>query len=215
MRPSTVVRGPLFRARRRRLLRAARTRPDRSGFRRLAVAEPGQGRRGDAQDQVGAGNLDLVVHALTEEAAAQHPAQARWLRTRLRRLSDMASARHQTAAAPARSIVPEGQGDSSPPMADVGVLFVHGIGQQVQGETLYAWGGTLVQWLERWLTPRGGFLWTSMPIWSMAGPSTHSCGVDRPRAVGRLYATTFSEGSAASSHLCSTAGAHDRADGGL
>jgi hypothetical protein len=143
MRPSTVVRGPLFRARRRRLLRAARTRPDRSGFRQLAVAEPGQGRRGDAQDEVGAGNLDLVVHALTEEAAAQHPAQARWLRTRLRRLSDMASARHQTAAAPARSIIPEGQGDSSPPMADVGVLFVHGIGQQVQGETLYAWEARL------------------------------------------------------------------------
>ena len=44
------------------------------------------------------------------------------------------------------------------------------------------------------------FLWTSIPIWSMAGPS-HSCGLDRVLFVGRLYATTLSEGSAASSHL--------------
>jgi hypothetical protein len=45
-------------------------------------------------------------------------------------------------------------GQSSPPeeSADLGILFVHGIGQQRQGETLVEFADPLSRWLARWLT---------------------------------------------------------------
>jgi hypothetical protein len=36
---------------------------------------------------------------------------------------------------------------------DFGVLFVHGIGQQAQGQTLTAWADPVIRWLETWLRP--------------------------------------------------------------
>jgi hypothetical protein len=35
---------------------------------------------------------------------------------------------------------------------ELGVLFVHGIGEQQQGSTLLKWGASVVSWLDRWLT---------------------------------------------------------------
>jgi hypothetical protein len=40
---------------------------------------------------------------------------------------------------------------SPPAKADVGVVFVHGIGSQVQGQTLLQFGEPLFRWLFRWL----------------------------------------------------------------
>ena len=34
---------------------------------------------------------------------------------------------------------------------DLGVLFVHGIGQQVRGQTLTAWADPVIRWLQLWL----------------------------------------------------------------
>jgi hypothetical protein len=39
---------------------------------------------------------------------------------------------------------------------DLGVLFVHGIGEQRQNSTLARFGGSLQRWLRRWLDPVGG-----------------------------------------------------------
>ncbi|HEX9671058.1 MAG TPA: hypothetical protein VGC93_16440, partial [Thermoanaerobaculia bacterium] len=41
-----------------------------------------------------------------------------------------------------------------PREAQVGILFVHGIGQQTPGETLIAFGEPLVNWVRRWLERR-------------------------------------------------------------
>ena len=37
------------------------------------------------------------------------------------------------------------------PQHDLGILFVHGIGDQPEGDTLLAFGEPLIQWLNRWL----------------------------------------------------------------
>ncbi len=37
---------------------------------------------------------------------------------------------------------------------DLGILFVHGIGQQVQGDTLVRFGEPIQQWLQRWLSQK-------------------------------------------------------------
>lgn len=42
------------------------------------------------------------------------------------------------------------------PLCKLGVLCVHGIGSQKQGETLDSWGGGIVKWLQDWLAARGG-----------------------------------------------------------
>jgi hypothetical protein len=34
---------------------------------------------------------------------------------------------------------------------DLGVLIVHGIGQQAQGQTLTAWADPVIRWLQVWL----------------------------------------------------------------
>jgi hypothetical protein len=34
---------------------------------------------------------------------------------------------------------------------DLGVLFVHGIGQQARGQTLTAWADPVIRWLQVWL----------------------------------------------------------------
>src|SRR5688572_1454140 len=39
-----------------------------------------------------------------------------------------------------------------PPKHDFGVLFVHGVGQQPEGDTLLAWGEPLIRWADRWLS---------------------------------------------------------------
>jgi hypothetical protein len=33
---------------------------------------------------------------------------------------------------------------------DLGVLFVHGIGQQARGQTLTAWADPVIRWLRAW-----------------------------------------------------------------
>lgn len=45
-------------------------------------------------------------------------------------------------------------GSPSSPQYQLGVLFVHGIGDQQQGSTLLRWGGAVVNWLDRWLATR-------------------------------------------------------------
>jgi len=35
--------------------------------------------------------------------------------------------------------------------AKLGILFVHGIGEQPQGQTLWLFGGPMVRWLNSWL----------------------------------------------------------------
>ena len=45
--------------------------------------------------------------------------------------------------------------DQSPERYDLGVLFVHGIGDQQQNSTLARFGGSLQRWLRRWLDPDG------------------------------------------------------------
>jgi hypothetical protein len=46
--------------------------------------------------------------------------------------------------------------DQAPEQYDLGVLFVHGIGDQQQNSTLARFGGSLQRWLGRWLQPDGG-----------------------------------------------------------
>lgn len=41
---------------------------------------------------------------------------------------------------------------TSPPKADLAVVFVHGIGQQLQGETLVKFADPISQWLARWVS---------------------------------------------------------------
>ena len=43
------------------------------------------------------------------------------------------------------------EGAAKSPRADLGVLFVHGIGQQYRGETLTEFGGPLLRWIRRWI----------------------------------------------------------------
>jgi hypothetical protein len=43
------------------------------------------------------------------------------------------------------------EGAAMPPQHDLGILFVHGIGDQPEGSTLLAFGEPLIQWLNRWL----------------------------------------------------------------
>jgi hypothetical protein len=57
--------------------------------------------------------------------------------------------------------------DRSPERYDLGVLFVHGIGDQQQNSTLVRFGGSLQRWLRRWLDPDG------------APPDRGVAGVDR------------------------------------
>src|SRR5215218_10430573 len=45
--------------------------------------------------------------------------------------------------------------DQAPQEYDLGVLFVHGIGDQQQNSTLARFGGSLQRWLGRWLVPDG------------------------------------------------------------
>ncbi|HWD42167.1 MAG TPA: hypothetical protein VHM23_00340 [Actinomycetota bacterium] len=45
--------------------------------------------------------------------------------------------------------------DQAPEQYDLGVLFVHGIGDQQQNSTLARFGGSLQRWLSRWLDPDG------------------------------------------------------------
>jgi hypothetical protein len=45
--------------------------------------------------------------------------------------------------------------DQAPEQYDLGVLFVHGIGDQQQNSTLARFGGSLQRWLGRWLEPDG------------------------------------------------------------
>lgn len=40
-----------------------------------------------------------------------------------------------------------------PPQHALGVLLVHGIGEQKQGETLNEFGAPIIKWLDQWLTP--------------------------------------------------------------
>ena len=43
------------------------------------------------------------------------------------------------------------EGAATPAQHDLGILFVHGIGDQPEGTTLLAFGEPLIQWLNRWL----------------------------------------------------------------
>jgi hypothetical protein len=46
--------------------------------------------------------------------------------------------------------------DGDPERYDLGVLFVHGIGQQARGQTLTAWADPVIRWLQLWLRPEPG-----------------------------------------------------------
>jgi hypothetical protein len=47
------------------------------------------------------------------------------------------------------------QASSTGPKPELGILFVHGIGEQLQGETLVHFADPLSRWLTRWLTKGG------------------------------------------------------------
>jgi hypothetical protein len=44
---------------------------------------------------------------------------------------------------------------NEPVRCRLGVLFVHGIGEQREGETLVAFGEPLIAWLRQWIAGRG------------------------------------------------------------
>lgn len=46
--------------------------------------------------------------------------------------------------------------DANDPRADFGIVFVHGIGDHKEAETLLTFGEPMTDWLGEWLRPRGG-----------------------------------------------------------
>lgn len=66
------------------------------------------------------------------------------------------------------------QGKADQVKYSVGVLFVHGIGEQQRGDTLTEMGDALVRWLTRWCEPQGSvrILGTSLRVPDEGAPST-------------------------------------------
>jgi hypothetical protein len=60
--------------------------------------------------------------------------------------------------------------------AELGVLFVHGIGRQARGETLSACAAPLIEWLQGWLRPpdRVRVLRTTISAESLRDEPAHS-----------------------------------------
>lgn len=67
-----------------------------------------------------------------------------------------------------------GRGQTDQVKYSLGVLFVHGIGEQQRGDTLTEMGDALVKWLTRWCEPQGSvrILGTSLRVPDEGAPST-------------------------------------------
>ncbi|MDE3220774.1 MAG: hypothetical protein KGO23_15510, partial [Nitrospirota bacterium] len=63
--------------------------------------------------------------------------------------------------------------------AEVGVLFVHGIGEQPKGDTLTRFGDPIIDWIERWLRRNDGSLRMDHSTLNTRGPTVmtpaHAC----------------------------------------
>src|SRR5687768_15641472 len=67
----------------------------------------------------------------------------------------------------------------------LGILFVHGMGQQERGDTITQMGDALTEWLRRWL----GNDRFSLQDATLRGPEATASGTTSPAASGRANAT--------------------------